>query len=292
MKDFTLALIQQASPLGRKQQNLESTVAWTRKAAGKGAGLICFPELNITGHGGHRSMITEAERVPDGESCRTLAVLAHELGVYICAGIAEFAGATQYNTQFIVGPDAFVGKQRKVHLSGDEYFYFRHGTQLPVHSLPFAEVGIAICYDNNVPEVQRCLAVAGAELILAVHAARIGKWPRTEKGRRDAVAWMKRSWKQTHAVRARDNGAYVAVCNTVGQSAKGIKGVDANHAGGCIVMGPDGELVAESRSRDIREEMVIVPLKTEALTSVRSQPCHNLRTRRPESFGILSQSTD
>ena len=132
MHDFRLALVAHESPLGKKQQNLEALERWVRKARGKGADLVCLPELNITGHGGHRSMIDEAEAVPSGDAVRRLCGLAAEQGVHICAGIAETDAGAVYNTQFIVGPDGFLGKQRKVHLSHDEYFLFRGGTSIPV----------------------------------------------------------------------------------------------------------------------------------------------------------------
>ena len=103
---------------------------------------------------------------------RRLERVAAEEKICICAGIAEDDRGIHYNTQFIVGPEGYVGKQRKVHPSQDEYFYFRGGTELPVFDLPFARVGIVICYDNLLPEVPRCLAVAGAELLLSPHAAR------------------------------------------------------------------------------------------------------------------------
>jgi len=291
MRDFTIALIAHESPVGRKRRNLEAVVAWTRKAAKKGAELIGFPELNLTGHAGHRRMVAEAEAVPDGPAVARLCELAAELGVHICAGICENERGIHYNTQFLVGPGGYVGKQRKVHLSGDEYFHFRYGTQLPVFDLPFARVGIIICYDNNHPEISRCLAVDGAEVLLVPHAARFGKWPRTVAGRRRAVAERTRYVTMTHACRANDNGVYVAYCNTAGRSAMGIAGVQANHAGGCMIFGPRGETVAASRARDIREEMLVVTLPAEPVASRRAGRCFTLQTRRPEVFGALTRPT-
>jgi predicted amidohydrolase len=178
-----------------------------------------------------------------------------------------------------------------VHLSSDEYFYFRHGSTLGVFELPFARVGMAICFDNEVPEVSRTLAVSGAELLLCPHAARFGDWPKNLAGRRKEVAKRKDHWRIEHAVRARDNGAYVALCDAVGQSAIGVNGCKANHAGGCMVFSPDGKLLAESRTRDIAEEMLIVDVKAEPLQKFRSRACFNLRVRKVEAFGPLTQPT-
>jgi predicted amidohydrolase len=291
MKDFKIALVQHASPLGKKRQNLETTIAWARKAKKAGADLVVFPELSITGHGGHVSMIQDAEPVPDGECARALIELAHDLDIFICAGIAELDMETQYNCQFIVGPDGFIGKQRKLHLSGDEYFYFRHGTDLPVFELPFARIGIVICFDNGVPEVARTHAVKGAEVSLAVHAARVGKWPTTLKQRKLTMGYWLSQWRLLHPARARDNGCYVCLNNTVGQSARGIKGVEANHLGGLMVYGPNGRLVAENNAIRLKEEMLLVPLKSAPLHELRTAECFNIRVRRPESFGPLTHPT-
>jgi len=292
MKDFTMALVQHGSPVGKTAENLAATVAWTRKAKRKGADLVCFPELNITGHAGHATMVADAEPVPGGPAVEALCELAADLDVYVAAGICENDRDIHYNTQFVVGPGGYVGKQRKVHLSRDEYFYFRHGTALPVFDLPFARMGIIICYDNCFPEASRCLAVDGAELLFCPHAARFGKWPRDVRGRRAAVAGRKRDWRLTHPARAYDNGTYVALCDTAGRSAMGLKGVEANHAGGIMVVDPYGKVVAESRSRDIRDEMVVVSLPAEAVAERRRSPCFNLQTRRPEVYSALTRPTD
>lgn len=291
MRDFSIAMVQQRSPVGKKQQNLEAALAWTRKAARKGAQLVVFPELNVTGHAGHPSMIEDAEAVPDGDACRAVTAAAAELGIYICCGIAEAERGVHYNTQFLVGPGGFIGKQRKLHLSGDEYFYFRSGRLIPVLETELARLGIVICFDNAFPEVSRVLAVKGAEVVLAVHAARFGRWPRDAKGRRRRVKELKEGWLMTQRARAHDNATYVALVNAVGRSAEGIKDVEANHAGGAMLIGPDGDLSAESRGRDITEEMLLARVEAAAVKRRREGKCFNLRVRRPECFGALAEPT-
>ena len=164
MQSFKVAVVAHESPVRSTPKNLDTTITWVRKARKAGAALVALPELGVTGHAGHSAMVEVAEPVPDGPSVQALLELAHELDVYISAGIAEDDRGIHYNTQFIVGPEGYVGKQRKVHLSGDEYFYFRGGTSLPVMDLSIARVGVIICYDNLFPEMARCLAVDGAEL--------------------------------------------------------------------------------------------------------------------------------
>lgn len=113
MEAFVAALVQHASPVGQREENLARTVRLVREAAGAGARLVVLPELGITGHAGHPAMVLEAEPVPGGAAYTTLAALAAEIGVYISAGIAEDDRGIHYNTQFLVGPEGPIGKQRK-----------------------------------------------------------------------------------------------------------------------------------------------------------------------------------
>jgi len=68
--------------------------------------------------------------------------------------------------------------------------------------------------------------------------------------------------------------------------------VDANHAGGCMVVSPDGQVVAQSKARDIQEEMLVKDLKAEAVDAPRNRSCFNLQTRRPDAYGALTRLTD
>jgi predicted amidohydrolase len=287
MQDFTIALVQHNSIVGKKENNLAIAIDYVRKAKKKGADLVCLPELNITGHAGHPSMVVEREPVPDGPATQALIDLCKEIDIYISAGIAEDEHGVPYNTQLVVGPEGFFGKQRKVHLSGDEYFQFRGGTDLPVIELPFVKIGIIICYDNLFLEIARCMALNGAELLFSPHAARFGAWPKDLEGRRRVVKRVKEGWMLVHRCRAYDNGCYVAVCNTAGRSAMHIKGVEANHGGGCMVFSPSGQVIAESRTRDIKEEMIVQKLDANA---VARRPT-NMQQRKPEVFGAIVEGT-
>jgi predicted amidohydrolase len=290
MKDFVIALVQHESPVRRKARNLAATIEWARRAKRRGAAFVLFPELSLSGHAGHPAAVKNAEPVPGGDAVKRLCEVARELDLYLCAGIAEDDCGIHYNTQFIVGPEGYIGKQRKIHPSLDEYCYFRGGTQLPVFELPFARVGIVICYDNSFPETSRCLAVRGAELICGPRASRFGKWT-GESGARKALGDCKDQWRREQACRAHDNGTYVALCNTVGRSARGIRGVEANHAGGCMLFDPEGRLVAESQTKNLNEEMLVVKLSGEAVAARRCEQAFNLLTRKPEAYRALVELT-
>src|SRR3546814_2589889 len=47
---------------------------------------------------------------------------------------------------------------------------FRYGTRFDTYTVDDWRVGIGICYDMGFPETARCLAVNGAELLIAPYA--------------------------------------------------------------------------------------------------------------------------
>jgi len=292
MESFKIALVQQHSLVKNKQQMMNSTIEFTKKAKAAGASLVCFPELNLTGHVGHVSMIEDAEEVPAGNCVQQLIKLAADLQMYICAGIAELDKDVCYNTQFLIGPEGFIGKQRKLNLAGGEYFYFRAGTNLPVFNTPLGRIGIIICFDNNFPETSRSLALKGAELLLCPHACTARWMPVDQADREDAVDFNKSLWMKLHPARADDNGCYVALCNSSGISASDKDDVQACHAGSCMVFDPNGNLTAQSLSKDIVEEVITVDLDGGLIAKRRQDKYYTLKMRRPEIYKILTEPTE
>jgi predicted amidohydrolase len=81
-------------------------------------------------------MSSNAEPLPDGPLCQAVISMSKELNIAICVGIAELGSDLQvYNSQFVVDRGKFLGVQRKINLSGDEY-------QLPAADIP---CGLVIC---------------------------------------------------------------------------------------------------------------------------------------------------
>lgn len=299
MKDFKVAAVQYTSAVCDKTGNMNAMISWTRKASEAGAELVMFPELNISGHAGSSAMVMEAECVPGGQSVKKIEQLAEELDIYICAGIAEDDLGIHYNCQFLVGPEGYIGKQRKVHLSVDEAFYFRGGTATPVFEVEFGRFAMIICADNIYPEMARCFAVKGAEILLCPHAIRYSETddgtfaalPDDIQSHRQFVDDNKEKWKMLHRCRAFSNGCYVVLCNAVGNAAVHLDGVHADHAGGCMVINPYGEITAESKTQEIEDEMIVVRLDAEPVTRLRYSAGFSLQTRRPEVYRVLTELT-
>ena len=276
--------------LGQPQRVLAGIAGWCERAAAEKADLVLFPELVVHGHC-TPSTWELAEPVPDGPSVRHLIQLARHFRLVLCVGLSEKERDIVYNTQVVVGPDGYLGKQRKLHLSRDEVFYYKGGRDLTVFDLGPCKVGIVICYDNQFPEVARVLALRGADVICMPHAGRFQLWDDTPESQAAARRYSHHFLKQ-YALRARENACFAVLTDQAGRAGY----VDCwprdsenqpHHAGAALVWGPDGELIASTQEERIQEEMIVATLDAGLLARERSLANYMLRTRRPELFGEL-----
>ncbi len=287
MEDFRAAAVQMNAPVGEVEANLDRIERYAKQAAADGAHLICFPELAVSGHWCSGEIWDVSERVPGGQSCQRLERLAYDLDCYLSVGIAEREANITYNTQVIIGPEGFIGKQRKLHMSSDEYFHFRMGSSVNVIDIDLCKLGIGICYDTAFPETARIAAIKGAEVYLAPHAARCGQWSADLSKQRKKVARVKSQARMTFRSRAYDNGMFVIYCNQAGPA-----GEDTNHCGGVLFIDPSGDVLAESTTDVIEDELVVCHLEAEDFEMRRRGRCFNLQTRRPEIYGEICRMSE
>jgi predicted amidohydrolase len=290
MRTTRFAAVSMNGFLGEPERVLRAIDGWCEKAAAEKAELVVFPELVVHGHCTPNTWEL-AESVPDGPSVRRLAEIARRRSVYLSAGLSEKERDIVFNTQVLVGPEGYIGKQRKLHLSRDEVFYYKGGREIPVFDIGCCKVGIVICYDNQFPEVARVLALRGAEVILMPHAGRFKLWDDTPESQAAARRYSHNFMKK-YALRARENACFAILTDQVGRAGY----VDLwprdsenqpHHAGAAFVWGPDGELIAGTQEEQIREEMLVATLDAAALARERALANYMLRTRRPELFGEL-----
>jgi predicted amidohydrolase len=297
MKDFRIAAVQMNGLLGRVEENLAVHERYVARAAEAGAQLVIFPECSVEGQWCEPGSSVAAEPVPDGPSSKRLLDLARRHGLYVGYGLAESAAGAVYNTYAIVGPGGFVGLQRKVHPSGDEYFFFRAGSSFDVFDLPFGRLGVNICADNVFPESSRVCALKGAELLIAPHAARCGAAPKDVEEERVRVRDNMDYYRKRYWCRVVDNGFFLVYVNQSGVAGQ-VKETsawtgtrDVVHAGGIMVFKPDGSMLAESKSDRFGEEMVVTDPRAEDLVALRGRKCFGLLTRRPGAYGIIADTT-
>jgi N-carbamoylputrescine amidase len=260
-----------------------------REAAGRGAEVVCLPEL----FGGPYFCQTEdtaqfARAEPaDGPSFAAFSALARSLGVVIVVPFFEKRMPGVYhNSALLIDADGSrAGLYRKMHIPDDpqfyEKYYFTPG-DLGFMTVPTAKglLGPLICWDQWYPEAARLTALGGAEVLL--YPTAIG-WHPAEKERYGALqhgAWMRSM--QGHAVA---NGVFVAAANRVGleQYAEGTLGIE--FWGGSFIAGPQGEILAQAPHD--AEDLLIARIDTALIETVR-QNWPFLRDRRIDAYGGIT----
>lgn len=293
MKKTRVAAVQMNSLLGKTRENLAAIERFTTRAARRKAHLVLFPETCLQGHWVSTEVYAHAEALPDGKSVRKVEWLCKKLKIHVSFGMAALCDGIVYNAQVLVGPKGYMGCSCKLHMSGDEYLTYRGGTDSPVFDIGVCKVGQVVCYDNQFPETHRILALKGAEVILMPHAGRSGQW-KTVKEEKERVAAVKASFKLDGAVRAKENATFCISSNQAGRGGTTKlypKDHDwqPHHAGGIVFFAPDGEVIAESKTDRVKEEMVVKDLDPARLDSARGFPNFQLRNRRPELYGELTR---
>ena len=267
--------------------NLSRAIARVREAAGKGAQVVCLPELFQSRYfcqTEDHEFFKLAEPMP-GPGTEKLGKLAGELGIVLIASMFEKrAEGLYHNTTAVLDADGrYLGKYRKMHIPDDpnyyEKFYFTPG-DLGYRSWEtrFARAGVLICWDQWYPEAARLTALTGAQILF--YPTAIG-WLIPEKAEYGAA--QQASWETIQRSHAIANGVFVAAVNRVGVEPGPNQGIE--FWGGSFVAAPNGEIIAKAGTG---EEILIVPIDTGRVDFARTH-WPFLRDRRVESYGDLTR---
>src|SRR5579872_3537645 len=268
------------------EQNLEKALSRTAEAAGRGAKVVCLPELFQTQYFCQRedhSLFDLAEPIP-GPSSQKLSAAARSNGVVLIASLFEKRAAGVYhNTAAIFDSDGTLrGLYRKMHIPDDplyyEKFYFTPGDLgFPNFDTRFGRIGVLVCWDQWYPEGARLASLAGANIIF--YPTAIG-WHPSEKqefGAAQLDAW--RTIQRSHAIA---NGIFVAAVNRVGFEGTPESGLE--FWGHSFVSDPFGRILAEG-SAD-QEEILIVECDPR-LTEETRRNWPFLRDRRIDAYSPI-----
>src|SRR5699024_11398093 len=131
--------------------------AWREESGSVVAVPVLSPELVVHGHCSPTSAEL-AENVADGPSVQRLIELAQTHHQVLSVGLSENDAGVVYNTQILVNPEKYIGKQRKLHMSRDEADFYQVGNEISVFDIGSCKISMVICYDNMFPEVARIAA--------------------------------------------------------------------------------------------------------------------------------------
>ena len=174
MRNVTIAAVQMQCSIS-VSENIEKADAMVRRAAQQGAQVILLPELFERPYFCQErryEYYAFAKPILENDAVRHFLSVAKELEVVIPVSFYEKDGCTLYNSVAMVDADgSLMGVYRKTHIPDDHYyqekFYFTPGnTGFRVWDTRYGKIGVGICWNQWFPETARCLALAGAEMIL------------------------------------------------------------------------------------------------------------------------------
>lgn len=204
-----------------------------------GAQMVVFPEIFMSFfplHTPKQVVVDDAEAL-DGPFVTKMRKLASDNGVWLIFGMKEPVEDRQadrvYNTVVIVSSDGSIaGTYRKTHL----YDAFGHketdmiapGDTLfePIET-PFGKLGLFVCYELRFPEIARCQAAKGADVIIVPSG-----WVRGPM--------KEHHWSHLVTVRALENTVFMVACNQVSDFYIG-QSLIADPMGVRMVAGPETE---------------------------------------------------
>jgi N-carbamoylputrescine amidase len=269
--------------------NLATACAKIREAAGRGAKVVCLPELFCSPYFCQKedpALFALAESIP-GPSTAAIGVVARQAGVIVIASLFERRAAGLYhNTTAVIGVDgAVMGIYRKMHIPDDpayyEKFYFTPGDLgFRTFATPFGDLGVLICWDQWYPEAARLTALRGADILF--YPTAIGWHPaeKTEHGAAQCDAW--RTIQRGHAIA---NGVYVAAVNRVGlETPDGPPGLE--FWGASFLCDPQGVVLAEATT--LREEILYGTVDPARIEDVRRN-WPFLRDRRIDAYAGIER---
>jgi NAD+ synthase (glutamine-hydrolysing) len=236
-----VALAQLNVVVGDLDGNRARILSATEEARSRGADVVVFPELAVTGYppedlllrpgfvrGAHES-VTEIASATNGIVALVGTPWFDRDLANACAVCAGGRVQAVYRKHFLPNYGVF-----------DEHRYFAEGRDLVVLALGDTSIGITICEDVWQPGPPATdLALAGAQLIVNLSASpfHVGKAEDRE---------------EMLVTRARDTSSYLAFCNLVGGQDELV------FDGHSLVLDPDGEVIA--RAPGFEEHLLVLDL--------------------------------
>ena len=286
---FKVGLVQMSMST-EPAENTRKATAKVAEAAGKGAEVVCLPELYRTPYFCQKedhSLFDLAEPVP-GPSTEALGRAAKDAGVVVVAPIFEKRAVGLYHNSaaIIDATGEVVGLYRKMHIPDDplfyEKFYFTPGDLgFQAFDTKAGRLGTLICWDQWYPEGARLTALKGA--VVLFYPTAIGWHPHEKEpyGVAQRSAWQ--TIQRAHAIA---NGVYVAVVNRVGHE-KPIPGQPGlEFWGTSFLADPFGIVIAEGSTG--QEEILVGEVDLGRMEEVRRN-WPFLRDRRIDAYAGLDR---
>lgn len=165
MSDLRVSAVALPIEFGELEVNL-ATIRAALERAESGRHLIVLTELATSGYVFADAEEARKHALAVDDARLTSLTAAVPDGAVAVVGFCELDGETLYNSALVLSRTGVLGHYRKSHLWDAEHEVFGVGDEAgAVYDTPVGRLGVAICYDNEFPEVPRRLALAGAEVL-------------------------------------------------------------------------------------------------------------------------------
>jgi predicted amidohydrolase len=277
MSSFRAAAIQMRSGVD-PQRNAADLADYVAEAAGKGATYVQTPEMTGALQRDRKALASVLRSENDDLIVRTASGLAVKHGIHLHIGSTAIArdDGKIANRAFFFGPDGnILTRYDKIHMfdvdldngeSWRESAVYAPGSDTVILDLPFAKLGLAICYDVRFPQLFRAQALAGASVLTAPAAFT----------RQTGEA----HWHILQRARAIENGAFM-----ISAAQAGVHEDGRETYGHSIIVAPWGEILAEA---DHAEPAIILADIDPALSAAARAKVPNLKNARP--FGVIVEN--
>jgi NAD+ synthase (glutamine-hydrolysing) len=256
--ELRIALAQINATVGDLSGNAAKIIAFLDRARDRGADLVLFPELAVTGYPPEDLLLKPAFITASREALDKIAVATR--GLTAVVGFVDAEGDV-YNAAAVLHDGQLAGIYRKHYLPSygvfDEDRTFRAGEENRIFVLDNVTVGVSICEDIWYPEgPPQAQARLGAQLLVNISAS-------------PYYAGKGAARERMLATRAADNVALVAFCNLVG----GQDGLVFD--GGSVIFDERGNLVA--RGAQFEQDLIVADVD---VGGVFRQRLHDPRLRK------------
>lgn len=220
-----IALLQTPSPAANDDAAFATLSAALGAAGAAGATIMTAPEVYLPGY--NQPDIAARAQPRGGDWHQRLAALCRTAGCGIVIGYAERDGERVYNSAIALDATGReIAHYRKLQLYGPrEAAIYTAGDAYTLFDLNTRKAALLICYDVEFAPHIAALAARGASIVLCPTANML---PYTHVARVTVPAMA-----VNHALTI----VYANFCGTEG---------DLDYAGGSVIAGPDGEILAQA----------------------------------------------
>jgi predicted amidohydrolase len=204
----------------------------------------------------HPSARTEADDIPNGESCARLRAAARQHRVFVCAGIPERAGEKIFNAAVLIDSNGeIILHHRKIHELEIAHDLYSRGDRLAVAETCFGRIGLMICADGFAPSqsISRTLGMMGASVILSPCAWAV---PADHDNEREPYGQL---WLDNYGPVAREFDLSIVGVSNVGPITAG-PWQGRKCIGNSLVIGPGGRELARGPYGERAEALLIQDL--------------------------------